>query len=108
MLVRSKLLLVDDLATISYPPSAYVVSSCVVDIGDLRDLLEGHLDLSWFIHLTIPQEDNKCLHLKVDVLEEWRSLDLARLLLFLVLVLMLSKLLQELYHLPYMELLGAL
>ena len=108
MLVRSKLLLVYDLATIAYPPSAYVVSSCVVDIGDLRDLLEGHFDLPWFVHLAIPQEDDECLHLKVDVLEERRSLDLARLLLFLVLVLMLSKLLQELYHLPYMELLGAL
>ena len=54
MLVLSKLALVDYLAAISYPPSAYVVSSCVVDIGDLRDLLEGHLDLTWFIHLTIP------------------------------------------------------
>jgi len=93
MLVLSKLALVDYLASISYPPSAYVVSSCVVDIGDLRYLLEGHLDLSWFIHLTVSQEDNECLHLKVDFLEERRSLDLVRLLLFLVLVLMLSKLL---------------
>ena len=33
---------------------------------------------------------------------------IARLLLFLILVLMLSMLLQEFYHLPYMELLGAL
>jgi hypothetical protein len=69
MLVRLKLALVDYLASIGYPPSANVVSSCVVDIGDLRDLLEGHFDLPWFIHLTIPQEDDECLHLKVDVLE---------------------------------------
>ena len=70
MLVSSKLLLVEDLAAIGYPSSAYIVSSCVVDICDLRYLLEGHLDLSWFIHLTIPQEYNECLHLKVDVLEK--------------------------------------
>ena len=54
MLVRLKLALVDYLASIGYPPSANVVSSCVVNIGDLRDLLEGLLDLSWFVHLTIP------------------------------------------------------
>ena len=40
MLVSSKLLLVEDLAAIGYPSSAYIVSSCVVDIGYLRDLLE--------------------------------------------------------------------
>ena len=54
MLVLSKLALFDYLAFICYPLSVNVVSSCVFDIGDLRDLLEGHLDLTWFIHLTIP------------------------------------------------------
>ncbi len=69
MVVSSKLVLVNNLAAIGYPSSANIVSSCVVYFGDVRDLLEGHLDLSWFIHLTIPQEHNEGLHLKVDVLE---------------------------------------
>jgi hypothetical protein len=46
MLVRSELVLVDDLATIGNPPSAYIVSSTVVDFGDFLDRFEGHLDLS--------------------------------------------------------------
>jgi hypothetical protein len=93
MVVSSKLVLVDDLAAIRYPSSAHIVSSSVVDFGDLRDLLEGHLDLSWFIHLTIPQEHNEGLHLKVDVLEERRSFDLASLWHLLRWVLLLLELL---------------
>mgnify|MGYP007006642964 CR=1 FL=1 len=96
MLVRSELVLVDDLATISYPPFANFVSSTVVDFGDFLDRFEGHLDLPWFINLTIPQEDNEGLHLEVDVLEEGRPLDLARLLLLLLKVLLISELFQVL------------
>ena len=93
MLVRSKLVLVDDLAAIGYPSSAHIVSSRVVDFGDLGDLLIGHLDLSRFIQLAIPQEHDEGLHLKVDVLEERRSLDLASLRHLLRRVLLLLKLL---------------
>jgi hypothetical protein len=93
MPVCSKLVLVDDLAPIRYPSSAHIVSSRVVDFGDLGDLLIGHLDLSRFIQLAIPQEHDEGLHLKVDVLEERRSLDLASLRHLLRRVLLLLKLL---------------
>jgi hypothetical protein len=96
MLVRSELVLVDDLATIGDPPSAYIVSSTVVDFGDFLDRFEGHLDLTWFINLTVSQEDNEGLHLEVDVLEEGRPLDLSRLLLLLLKVLLISELFQVL------------
>ncbi len=92
MLIRSELVLIDDLATIGYPPFANFVSRTVVDFGDFLDRFEGHLDLTWFINLTIPQEDNIGLHLEVDVLEEGRPLDLARLLLLLLKVLLISEL----------------
>ncbi len=39
MPVRSKLSLVDNLAAVGDPPSAHIVSSRVVDFGDLGDLL---------------------------------------------------------------------
>ena len=58
--------------------------------------------------LPIPQEDNEGLHLKVDLLEERGSLDLARLRHLLRRVLLLSEHLQELYHLPHTELLASL
>ena len=96
MLVRSKLVLVDDLAPIGYPSSAHIVSSRVVDFGDLGDLLIGHLDLPRFFQLAIPQEHDEGLHLKVDVLEKRRSLDLSRLQLMLWRVFLLSELLQVL------------
>ena len=95
MPVRSKLPLVDDLAAVGDPPSAHIVSSRVVDFGDLGDLLIGHLDLSRFIQLAIPQEHDEGLHLKVDILEERRSLDLTRLQLMLWRVFLLSELLKE-------------
>jgi hypothetical protein len=108
MLVSSKLVLVDDLVAIGYPSSANIVSSSVVDFGDVGDLLEGHLDLSWFIHLTIPQEHNEGLHFKVDILEERRSLDIASLRHLLRRLLLVSELLQEPYHLTHTELLASL
>ena len=58
--------------------------------------------------LPIPQEDNESLHLKVDLLEDRGPLDLARLLILLRRVLLLSEHLQELYHLPHTELLASL
>ena len=76
MNVCPELVLVDDLATIGNPPLAYILSSTLVYFGDFLDRFEGHLDLTWFINLTIPQEDNEDLHLEVDVLEERRPLDL--------------------------------
>jgi hypothetical protein len=57
--------------------------------------------------LPIPQKDNEGLHLKVDVFEERGSLDLARLRVFLR-VLLLPELLQELYHLTHIELFASL
>ena len=94
MVVSSQLVLVDDLAAIGYPSSAHIVSCRVVDFGDLGDLLIGHLDLSRFIQLAIPQEHDEGLHLKVDILEERRSLDLPRFEVLLERVILLSELLQ--------------
>jgi hypothetical protein len=108
MPVRSKLVLVDDLAPIGYPSSAHIVSSRVVDFGDLGDLLIGHLDLPRFFQLAIPQEHDEGLHLKVDVLEERRSLDLSRLRFLFRRVLLFSEVLQELNHLANIELLTSL
>ena len=93
MPVRSKLVLVDDLAPIGYPSSAHIVSSRIVDFGDLRDLLIGHLDVPRFFQLAIPQEHDEGLHLKVDVLEERRSLDHSRFEVLLGRMLLLSDLL---------------